>query len=131
MGLRKHTKRQPVENTIPLINVVFLMLIFFLFAGTIQRDDARDLEPPFDIVEDEAIRSTGALILSRDGKTYFEGRQVGVPDWFGAKQQNTPDEPVRVAADADLKADLLEIVLKDLKQAGAGNVVLITRKGAP
>ncbi|MEL7528591.1 MAG: biopolymer transporter ExbD, partial [Pseudomonadota bacterium] len=53
MRMRQQQRRDPPENTIPLINVVFLMLIFFLFAGSIARDDARKIEPPLNILEDE------------------------------------------------------------------------------
>ncbi len=41
MRMKSPQRREPPENTIPLINVVFLMLIFFLFAGSVARDDAR------------------------------------------------------------------------------------------
>ncbi|MEP4474200.1 MAG: biopolymer transporter ExbD, partial [Lentilitoribacter sp.] len=35
MRLERRHKQKQQENTIPLINVVFLMLVFFLIAGTI------------------------------------------------------------------------------------------------
>jgi biopolymer transport protein ExbD len=41
-----HKKNDSDDNLIPLINVVFLMLIFFMVAGQIQKSDAIKLQPP-------------------------------------------------------------------------------------
>jgi len=129
MRLKLPVRRTPPENTIPLINVVFLMLIFFLFAGTIARDDARRVEPPADITEDENIRSTGALIIDRDGHTHAQDAEISVEAWLeAARTGDAADGPLKVAADGDLPADKLEEVLATLSKAGGTNVVLITRK---
>jgi biopolymer transport protein ExbD len=131
MRLKLPVRRTPPENTIPLINVVFLMLIFFLFAGSIARDDARRMEPPVDITEDENIRSTGALIIDRDGHTHAHDTEISVESWLEAsKSTGSTDGPLKVAADGDLPADKLEDVLSALSKAGGTNVVLITRKSA-
>lgn len=129
MPLQKPVKRTPPENTIPLINVVFLMLIFFLFAGSISKDDARKIEPPLNILEDETIRSTGALIVTPEGKIYAGETEVEVADWV-ARQAPETDGPLKIAADGSLKADALEKVLEDLKASGRTDIVLITRRGA-
>ena len=131
MRLKLPVRRTPPENTIPLINVVFLMLIFFLFAGSIARDDARRVEPPADITDDESIRSTGALVIDREGRTHAHDAEITVEAWLETgKASATADAPLKVAADGDLPADRLEEVLATLSKAGATNVVLITRKSA-
>ncbi|MEM8702105.1 MAG: biopolymer transporter ExbD [Pseudomonadota bacterium] len=128
--MRQQQRRDPPENTIPLINVVFLMLIFFLFAGSIARDDARKIEPPLNIVEDETIRSTGALVLDPEGRTFAGENEVTVADWLAAKAgDDDADGPLKVAADGTLKADQLEKILEELKAAGREDIVLITRRG--
>jgi len=130
MRMKRPERREPPENTIPLINVVFLMLIFFLFAGSIARDDARRVEPPLNIIEDETIRSTGALIVDPEGRTFSGGGETTVADWLEQRGATAAqDGPVKVAADGTLKADLLEEVLAELKQAGRSDIVLITRRG--
>ncbi|MEO1115529.1 MAG: biopolymer transporter ExbD [Pseudomonadota bacterium] len=131
MRMRQQQRRDPPENTIPLINVVFLMLIFFLFAGSIARDDARKIEPPLNILEDETIRSTGALVLDPEGRTFAGEDEVTVSDWLAEKGSGEDaDSPLKIAADGTLKADQLEQILKELKAAGREDVVLITRRGS-
>ena len=130
MRMRQQQRRDPPENTIPLINVVFLMLIFFLFAGSIARDDARKIEPPLNILEDETIRSTGALVLDPEGRTFAGEDEVTVADWLASKDgDDEADGPLKVAADGTLKADQLEKILEELKAAGREDIVLITRRG--
>ncbi|QDG74976.1 biopolymer transporter ExbD [Labrenzia sp. PHM005] len=130
MRFNRTQKRQPPENTIPLINVVFLMLIFFLFAGSISKDDARELEPPLNILEDETIRSTGALIIDQEGKTHAGDQEIGVLDWVALREAEAEDgEPLKIAADGTLGADHLEKVLQELKTTGRTDIVLITRRG--
>lgn len=132
MRPKRPIRRTAPENTIPLINVVFLMLIFFLLAGSVARDDARRITPPLDIAEDERIRSTGALVVDRQGMTRAQERAVSVEDWVAArKESERAADPVKIAVDADLEADKLEKVLKALSDAGEKQVVLITRKRTP
>lgn len=129
MRMKRAQRREPPENTVPLINVVFLMLIFFLFAGSISKDEARQIEPPINIVEDETIRSTGALVVDPEGKIYFGDVEISVVDWL-TQQVGTEDGPLKVAADGDLKADVLEKLIAELKASGRTDIVLITRRGS-
>ena len=130
MRLRQPKRREPPENTIPLINVVFLMLIFFLFAGSVARDDARRIEPPVNILKDETVRSTGALVLDTDGDTFAGEDRVSVADWLARQDRESERAgPLKIAADGALKADHLEKVLDDFRAAGRTDIVLITRKG--
>jgi biopolymer transport protein ExbD len=128
MRLKPPRHREPPENTVPLINVVFLMLIFFLFAGSLARDDARRIAPPLNILQDETIRSTGALVIDGQGRTFAGDTEVPVVDWLAQKEDGGP---MKIAADGDLKADALEKILGDLKAAGRSDIVLITRRGTP
>jgi|GEM_PF-3557945 len=129
MQFKPGEKRKPIPLS-SMIDVIFLLLVFYLLAGTIARNDARSIEPPVDITQDENIRSTGALIIGVDGRTYAEEAEVSVETWLDAhKETGLGGEPLKVAADGRLPADKLEQVLKTLSDAGRTEVVLITRKG--
>ena len=130
MKIGKPPRRQPPENTIPLINVVFLMLIFFLFAGSVAKDDARRIEPPTNIAEDDTIRSTGALIVTKEGALFQHDKPVDLETYAPTPAADGETvEPVRIAADGSLPAARLKRVMAKLSASGAGRIVLITRKG--
>lgn len=128
MKFRTPPRRQMTDNTIPLINIVFLMLIFFLFAGSVARDDARRITPPEMIQDDENIRSTGALIIASEQELYLEDKPVTLEAAIAAHLANGGGL-MRVAAEAKLPSDQLEAVLSALTAAGIKDIVLITRKG--
>lgn len=131
MRLNQTRRREAPENTIPLINVVFLMLIFFLFAGSLARDDASRIKPPLNILEDETIRSSGALVIDLEGRTFAGEREMPVDEWLAQREQADPGAgPIKLAADGALKADTLEKVLSEFKAAGRSDIVLITRRGS-
>ncbi|WP_349361098.1 biopolymer transporter ExbD [Stappia sp.] len=129
-------RRKPAsDSTIPLINIVFLMLIFFLFAGSISRDDARDIVAPESIAEDEAVRATGALVIAEDGSLTHNGAVTDLDAYLlalaEARAAEDAPSPVRVAADRALPAARLKEVLARLGATGIGDVVLITQRAAP
>lgn len=119
------TARPRVEPTIALINVVFLMLIFFLIAGSIApRPDAdvalvslRDIatEPPSD-----------ALIMLADGSLRHAGKTLtreGALIRFGEAAR------VRLLPDRDAPAGALVALAQDLRAAGVAELVIVTERG--
>ncbi len=134
MRLKKRARRTPPDNTIPLINIVFLMLIFFLFAGSVARDDARRIAPPDNFAEDESVRSTGALVIDADGRFYLRDEEIdletflAVQDAEAGADKGAGGARIKIAADGALAADTLEEVLKRIAETAPSEVVLITRR---
>ncbi|AXS42731.1 biopolymer transporter ExbD [Breoghania sp. L-A4] len=137
MRLKKRARRTPPDNTIPLINIVFLMLIFFLFAGSVARDDARRIAPPDNVAEDESVRSTGALVIDADGRFYLRDEEVDLETFLAAQtgggamdggEDAGSGARIKIAADGALAADKLEEVLKRIAETAPREVVLITRR---
>lgn len=127
MRLKQRPRRPAPETTVPLINIVFLMLIFFLFAGTITRDDAGRIEPPSSIAEDEKIRSTDALIVDAQGNFFHRNAQVTLDGMTaGGGGADDASRPFLLAPDAGLPAARLKETLAELKKAGITNITLIT-----
>ncbi|KZM51946.1 biopolymer transporter ExbD [Labrenzia sp. OB1] len=124
---RKPAKR-PLETTISLINIVFLMLIFFLVAGrlappqdpevTLSQAEKADPLPPPD-----------ALYARIDGTLHYREQPLSAEDYMSrhAAAEETPNPLVRLAADESLKAEDLLRHVGALYRAGAGRVVIVTR----
>ena len=124
---RATTGREP---TIALINIVFLMLIFFLVAGTL----AAPLDSDLKLVRTDAIEGSApadALVLHADGRMSNLGSEIVSAAAF---MENLPEEArrrVRVLPDRDLPATTLVEIGRVLRDAGAQKVVLITERGLP
>lgn len=89
--------RRPVKETvIPMINVVFLLLVFFLLAARIAPPDPADVAPP------EAQAAAGAigpdiLYVARDGTPWWQGRSGEAA--LAALAGRNPEQPLTVRAD--------------------------------
>lgn len=130
MRLQRPARRAQTDNTIALINVVFLMLIFFLFAGSLEPNDAHDVTPPDVAMEREKTDTGGALVIRRDGTMRRDG--VDVPRERLAErlrgEAGADGAPLRVVADRDLPASVLSEVLASAREAGRGKIVLVARR---
>ncbi|MCF7992812.1 MAG: biopolymer transporter ExbD [Thiohalocapsa sp.] len=126
---------------IPLINIVFLMLIFFMLAGSITAPDALPVEPPLSrqgkSVEDDPI----ALLLGRDGRIALNG-QVVSPDALdarltellaarqtaGAASTATSGPALQVKADAAVDVGALRELMSRLRALGVARVQLTAQQ---
>ncbi|WP_048647956.1 ExbD/TolR family protein [Nitratireductor soli] len=135
LRLARPRQTRPRESTVTLINIVFLMLIFFLVAGT--------LTPPLDnavalISTSDAERSEppGALFVTKDGEMRAEGTVVDAAGFVArhhaeADMQSGQTLEIRVAADRDLPAARLVDIVGALRAAGAGKISIVTERAEP
>jgi biopolymer transport protein ExbD len=117
------------ESTIALINIVFLMLIFFLIAGSlappldgevslIATNDADPADPP------------DALVALADGSLHYRGAATS-PHGFMAARADDADPTVKLAADRELPAAKLIDLANALREAGAETVRVVTERAVP
>ena len=126
---RQKTEREP---TIALINIVFLMLIFFLVAGTL----ARPLDPDLSLVKTSDLDQAppaDALVIHEDGSLSFRGEDVADIESFmpvlDAAMGEGARAKVRIVPDRDAPAARLVAVGRALQDAGAERVVIVTERG--
>ncbi|WP_298493652.1 biopolymer transporter ExbD [uncultured Maritimibacter sp.] len=113
--------RTPAENVIPMINVVFLLLVFFLITARIA--------PPLP-VEIEAPTAEGAgfetspdvMVVAADGTPYFGGAQ-GDEVWPLLTAQDGGRLTLRV--DRNLDGARFAALLKQVSGATGGAVDLV------
>lgn len=125
---RKRTDKP--EPTIALINVVFLMLVFFLVAGTIARppDTAVQLVRTADL---DPAQPPDALVIHPDGTLYYRGAMLSDVTDYLTRADRLPAAPVRLVPDRDLSAARLIAIGARLQQAGAEQVVIVTQRADP
>lgn len=126
--MRRPADRRPREPTIALINIVFLMLIFFMAAAT--------LAPPLDgdlrlvrTADLEGRAPPDALIVHAGGRLVYRGAALPDAEAYIATLPDNARETVRIVPDADLSARDLVRLGEALRRAGAGRVVMITERG--
>ncbi|WP_068311887.1 ExbD/TolR family protein [Polycladidibacter hongkongensis] len=130
MRLAAKKTKPPVENTIPLINIVFLMLIFFLFAGTLERDPAQEVSPAITQDMPQSERAAEALQVTSGAKLFYGDTPVEVEDLkeFLVEKEISPDAPLRLVPDKELSARKFAKILSELRKYEFDNVVLLTKR---
>jgi len=136
MRLVKSTRpRHSDEHLIPLINVVFLMLIFFMVVGHITAADLFAVEPP-ESTSDAAVElEVITVLVSADGQFAVDGTRVDAAGITAAVAQKleaipaaTPAPVVTLKADAAMPVGQLNQVLNALRTAGSSQVTLLTAR---
>lgn len=125
--IRTRRRRVEREPTIALINIVFLILIFFMVAGTLAKTPQGEVE--FISSGDlECCAPADALVVSSNGELSYDGIQFGSVSEFAAGNSNE-NWTVRVLPGRDLPAIRLLQIMEQLKAEGAEKLVLIAESG--
>ena len=122
-------KRRPRgESIIPMINVVFLLLIFFLLTAQISPSTPFPVTPP-DSRSDLRTQAQDVLYVSATGElAWNEARGEDVWPLIAAR---TDTLPVQIRADAATPAVSLAAHLKQLRQVTDAGAQLVVNKGQP
>lgn len=124
---RPASRREP---TIALINIVFLMLVFFMVAGTLTQPLDRDLRL-VDTAELDGRAPVDGLVLHADGRMSHGGAALAsATDYLAALESDAPGT-VRVIPDRALPAGVLVAVARELRAGGAERVLIVTERALP
>jgi biopolymer transport protein ExbD len=131
MRLAKRTSnRAKPEPTIALINIVFLMLIFFIVAAKI----APPLDGEVELVSTDSLdnrQPPDALVVMPDGLMKYRGALVTPAHYVTIKQESAPDDikEIRLVPDRELPAAKLIDIGRELRGLGAEKIMLVTEQG--
>lgn len=117
------------EPTIALINIVFLMLIFFMIAGTLAPPLASELS----LIETRDLdgrEPPDTLVVHADGHLTLRGDPVtDVVAFISGLRPEQIKAGVRIVPDRALPAHVLVQIGTDLRRAGAQQVFIISQRG--
>ncbi|WP_417766152.1 ExbD/TolR family protein [Spongiibacter tropicus] len=120
------------DNMIPLINIVFLLLIFFMVAGQMRAGLVGDITLPDANLETPTPPKAIAIQIDRSGQTYLFGTPTSIEDIQQQLQTLPAEQPLNIAlqADRELKAAQLDTLLAALRGLSNATTSLYTKKGA-
>lgn len=110
----------------PLINVVFLLLIFFMLTGTLRPPEAMDVALPTVAGNQPDASRPDRPVLGLDptGRIALNGRIVPL----AALRRLDAREGIEIRADREVPARILLDLLEHLDEAGVPHVDLVTRR---
>lgn len=122
-------------NTIdisPLIDCVFILLIFFIVTTTFVEETGVEVDRPQAASAVSLEKNSIMLAVTESGQVVYGGREIGVAGVQPIVKRMLQKEmmPVIVQSDQTVPASLLVRVIDEVKLAGAEKVSVATRKQA-
>ncbi len=118
-------------NITPLIDIVFIMLIFFIVTATFVKEAGIDVNKP-DAPTAEVKKKANILIaIDANNNIWLDRRKIDVrsviPNIKRLRSEN-PEGSVVIQADEESKNKMLVEVMDAARQAGVTNIALAAEK---
>ncbi len=114
----------------PLIDCVFILLIFFIVTTTFVEETGVEVDKP-QAASSVMLEKTSIMIaLTNNGEVVYGGRDIGFSGIqpLVKRMLQKEDVPVIIQADSEAQSGLLVRVIDEAKLAGAVKVSIATRK---
>ncbi|MFQ5658377.1 MAG: ExbD/TolR family protein [Candidatus Methylomirabilales bacterium] len=134
MEFEGRSRRKLALNLVPLVNVIFLLLIFFVLAGTIRAPDPFNLVPPESEMADrgeiEPLFEPLEIALGVEGQVAINGKEIPrdtLPQALAEHFSNDTIPAVTFKVDARTDTGDMIDVIRELRTVGAQLLLLQTR----
>ena len=126
MAIKKKIKQ---INLIPLINVIFLMLIFFMLAGTITKIDPHKINIPDSIIKNDPKTPFLTVVIKKDGQVFIDSKnrqkKLQTKDYLEIIKTRKPKE-VALKIDSETPSEYFLNILKILENENIKKVIVET-----
>lgn len=121
-------------NITPMLDIVFIMLIFFIVTTSFVKEKGLEVSRPSNSPPKEVQKNKGPIVVKVDanGNITMKGRMLerkAVQANMEREKAEKPDSPLIIAAHPDAETDALVTILDAAEAVGVGSVsVATTRK---
>ena len=116
------------ENLLPLVNIIFLLLIFFMLAGVIAKQkEMYDVDLATAVIDEYADEDNEIIFIKSDNTIIFNDVAM-TSQSLGDKLKNLKDKNIIIAADKNISTNMLNKVLIKLNKNQISNVRLLTNE---
>jgi biopolymer transport protein ExbD len=116
----------------PMIDCVFILLIFFIVTTTFVEETGIDVDKPQAAASVSLKKNSVMFALTKEGEVYFDSKPVGLAAVRGivARKMLKEKQPVIVQVDQAASAGMLTRVIDQCKLGNADTVSIATKKGS-
>ena len=125
MNLQQHKSKELDVNITPLIDIVFLLLIFFMASTTFERESELDVTLPQEAIDAPQEQSEVIeIVISSQGEFYVNGKRVINKQVSTLRQallkvaDGREDPPIIISADAKATHQSVVTVMDAARQLG-------------
>ncbi len=114
-------------NLTPMLDVVFIMLIFFIVTATFIKEAGIDVDRPLAKTAGEQRGASILIAISPNNEVWIDRRKVKTEAIKPAVERllaENPEGEVVIQADSESQAETLLEVMSSVRDAGANNIAL-------
>ena len=126
MRIPAQTRQQSSAWVLQFINIVFLILLFFLVGGTIAETPNQDILPPITLQNETSNPPRNALYIRANGDLVFNDQVLTMSQFLTLHAPTS--QQLTIVADRRMPAHILLNTISVLRSLGIPDVVLITVK---
>lgn len=122
-------KRRIIINITSLIDVLFLLLIFFIVSSTFLEQPGMELELPKTEAQPPQRMEGYTVFITTEEKIFLNEEEVGLdalPERLAAIAPDTEEDGLVLKADENVRYGLVVEVMDIAKQSGIGRLVVAT-----
>jgi len=116
------------DNLLPLVNIIFLLLIFFMLAGVIAKQkEMYDIDLASALIDEYVEKDKHILFIKSNGKIIFNDEAITIKT-LDEKLKLIDDKTITIAADKLVTTGKLNKILIKLNKNNISNVTLLSNE---
>jgi len=128
--LEKRIRKKRLPNLVPLINIVFLLLIFFMLSGTLSKKDLFEVDPPLSYTGSNAESPEMTILIRDDNKISLDDKIIPLNNleaYLTSLLKNKSIEEVLIKADGNASSGTLSKVIRMIRNTGIKRAAIVTK----
>ena len=118
-------------NIAPLVDVVFLLLLFFMLTSHLMQEPAIKIKLPESKTAEAQKEEIKTVYISKEGDIFFMDKRLDLKDLKTAIKGSLKDSEndfVRIKADKESDVGVLVSVIDEVRLAGVRNYSIVTER---
>jgi biopolymer transport protein ExbD len=116
------------DNLLPLVNIIFLLLIFFMLAGVIAKQkEMYDIDLASAVIDEYIEKDKHVLFIKSNGEIIFNDEAITIKT-LDEKLKSIDDKTITIAADKLVTTGKLNNILIKLNKNKISNVTLLSNE---
>lgn len=129
-----HSQRENTEigvNLTPLIDMVFILLIFFLVTASFTKESGIDVDRPSAETATRQERGNLIIAINQNGEIWIDNQRVDLRAVRAQVQRlhaQNPEGTVIITADKQSRSGLMVDVMDQVRLAGVSNIAIAAER---
>ena len=128
--ITKRKREYEDDGLLPLVNIIFLLLIFFMIVGVIEKSIIKDdLSLPKVELDKFNNDDTTKIFFDKNKNLYIDEEKINIKD-ISSKIKSLKSKEIILVADESILIDEINNILLELKKNKINKIKLITSLNA-